>query len=213
MRGPIGIEQHVVQPVVAVHQREAARLGQQPRCHQSHCGAEGFAGLPALISGAEFVQCRYRPPSARPHPCPWRVASSGFGIATTWEVRPRRVTPRSGRAARPGPRTASRASCGRAATDLVALHGGCHVGEQQHEIGSVVGDLAVIAPGDRDPHPVRDPRVESVLGAVAEGDPVPDGLVLRGQLDRECVWQRQVARRHTSPTPGRWRRSGRCRSA
>lgn len=74
---------------------------------------------------------------------------------------------------------------GCATGDLIALFGRCHVCQDQDEIGSVTGDLTVMAVGDRDLYVVGHLGVEGVLRAVADGDAVPHGLVLRRQLDRE----------------------------
>ena len=75
--------------------------------------------------------------------------------------------------------------CGCAPGDLIALYRRCHVGQQQNDIGSVVGDVAVECPGDGDAHLVGDPRVELDLRAVSERDALADRVILRGQLDRE----------------------------
>ena len=77
----------------------------------------------------------------------------------------------------------------RAPRDLIALHRGGHIGEQQDEIGSVVGDVAVEAARDRDRDLVGDVGVELHLGAVSERDALANGIVLRGQLDRERARQ------------------------
>ena len=87
----------------------------------------------------------------------------------------------------------------RAAPDLIALHGGRHIGEHQDEMRPVVADIAVEAPGHRDPHLLGDVGVELDLGAVAERDAFPDGVVLGGQLDRKRARQiavRRIRRRH-----------------
>jgi hypothetical protein len=81
-----------------------------------------------------------------------------------------------------------------AARDLIALHGGRHISEYQDEVRTAVADIAVEASGDGDPYARGDVGVELDFRAVAEGDAIPDGIILGGQFDRESGRQVRIAR-------------------
>ncbi len=76
-----------------------------------------------------------------------------------------------------------------APADLIALNRRRHIGQQQNELGTVIGDRTVIAAGERNLDHVGDLGVEGVFRAVAQCYPIPDRVVLRGKLDDEGLRQ------------------------
>ena len=184
---PVGIEQHVVQPVVTVHQGEAVRLDQQPRRHQCHCGAQGVAVF-RDSSPDRVCPVSYRPPSARPRPCRWppprrALASRHRGCP------PRRGHTRWGRADPPGPPPPAAASSGVHPPIWSPWTAGAMSASSRTKSAPSLAISQWKHCGVGICHPVRHAGVERVLGAVSDGDAFPDGFILSGQLDRERAGQ------------------------
>ena len=198
-RDPAGvrIKQHVVEAVVTVQQGKPILLGKQPGLYQTHCGDEGLAvGFGHAIT--ELVQS-----DVGAQPC--HLAETfgrcfvGSGEGNSCEIKPDRITPA-------GPVQAGHRDDGQpclllaAARDLVALHRGRLIGQQQRIVKSVVADLAVEALRRRYPYPVRDRVVEGTFTAIADGHPITHGVVLSRQFDHKGIRQptriARVARRH-----------------
>ena len=187
--GAIGVEQQIVNPVVAVQQAEPVRRAQQPVGDQvgglNHCVPVSRAHPRAELVDGDL--CREFGDIAQSAGTGFiRLRHHGAG-----EVQPGRVAP-------PGPvqsgqRRRAQSRLGHAAPkNLIALDRRCHIGQQQNELRAVVGDGAVIAAGEWHRDRVRHLGVEGVFGAVTQGDPIAHRLVLGGQLNDERVRERSL---------------------
>ena len=169
-----------------MQQREPILLGKQPGATKPIAAVKvsRSAALMRSPSLSRVMSALIRATSPRP----WADASSGRAKAIPGKVQPHRITPagpvQSGQRGDGQPRLLLAA-----ARDLVTLHRGRLIGEQQGIVKSVVADLAVEALRRRHPHPVGDRVVEGAFTAVADDHSVAHSVVLSGQFDHEGVRQ------------------------
>jgi hypothetical protein len=189
--GTTGIEQHVVQTIVAVHQREPFRLGQQPRRHQTHCRAQGFPILGGHAR-AELVDRDVGGHHRHVAETLGRGLVARLGHRDGRQPKPTRITPAGAVQSRQRLHRQVRLVRS-AAGNLIALDGGRHVGQHQDEIRAAVADIAVEAPGYPDTHSLGHVVVELDLRQVTQCHPCTNRVVLGGQFDRER--RRQVGLR------------------